>query len=92
MPRDYDPHEDEALPPGDELDPEGPQECDLTGDEDETDTVSCPSCGREIAELAEQCPHCGEWVEAGAGEPKRAPWVLLTALVALAVFIVWFLL
>lgn len=92
MPGEYDPHEDDALPPGDELDAEGPQECDLTDEADETDTVPCPRCGHEIADLADQCPHCGEWVAAGAGAPARAPWVLITicaVLVGLALLWLW---
>ncbi len=48
-------------------DPDGPQACDLEGqsDEDETETAPCPKCGREIAEDADQCPGCGEWVVRG---------------------------
>ncbi|MBA3311704.1 MAG: hypothetical protein M3552_04605 [Planctomycetota bacterium] len=30
---------------------------------DETEVVSCPACGADVYEDAEQCPDCGEWIE-----------------------------
>ncbi|MCA9100245.1 MAG: zinc-ribbon domain-containing protein, partial [Planctomycetales bacterium] len=29
-------------------------------DDDVVETVACPSCGAEIYEDAERCPHCGD--------------------------------
>lgn len=31
-------------------------------DSDEPDVITCPSCGAEVYEDAEQCPSCGEWI------------------------------
>ena len=33
-------------------------------DGDETETVSCPSCGADVYEDAPACPVCGEYVTA----------------------------
>lgn len=30
--------------------------------DDETQVVTCPACGAEVYEDAEQCPVCGEWI------------------------------
>ena len=43
-------------------DPDGPQACDLTGQDDETETVACPSCGESVPEFADRCHHCGDWI------------------------------
>lgn len=42
--------------------------------------VECPSCGREISEEAEWCPHCREYV-ALATAPARKPWWMILGLV-----------
>lgn len=73
----------------DELDAEGPQEADLTPDDAETDVVNCPNCGRAVAEFAERCPHCGDWIVAGGGVTRGKPWIVVAALAALAGFVVW---
>ncbi len=42
------------------------------GDEDDlgrSETVTCPSCGADVYEDAEQCPSCGEWITS-----FRSPW------------------
>lgn len=88
MPRqdpDFDEHEWEAD------DPEGPQERDLVDDDEGTETVPCPSCRREIAEFAERCPHCGDWVTPGAGPARRPAWFWFALAAALAVMILWIL-
>ncbi|MBU0616831.1 MAG: hypothetical protein KKI02_03865 [Planctomycetes bacterium] len=73
-------------------DPEGPQECDLegSGDGDEYDVVPCSHCGREISELAQQCPHCGDWIMPdGAAGSKRKPVLVAIAILLLIVFLLW---
>lgn len=51
-------------------DDEGPQECDLADDDDDDPTVPCSNCRREVSELAERCPYCGEWLVAGPAAPR----------------------
>jgi len=71
-------------------DPDAPQECDLGNDDDETPTVPCPSCGRPVAEIADRCPHCGDWiVSVGKGGPRWPRWVIVAALLALVGFALW---
>jgi hypothetical protein len=77
-----------------EEDPEGPQERDLAGeDEDETPTVPCPSCGVAIPDFADKCPYCGDWVVQGSGAPShRRGWIVVVAIllvIALAAVYVW---
>lgn len=71
----------------DEEDRDLPQEGDLADDEMGGDVVPCPSCGREVYEDAERCPHCGDWITPRAGGPL--PWVwVVAALLALAGMVV----
>jgi hypothetical protein len=32
-------------------------------DDDDSSVVTCPNCGVDVYEDAEQCPSCGEWIE-----------------------------
>ena len=60
-------------------------------DDGETLTFPCPNCRAEIYEDAEQCPHCGEYVEGRstsavwAGRPGW--WILLGGLGIVATII-----
>ena len=63
-------------------DPDGPQPCDLH-DQDQTDTEPCPSCGRQIADLAERCPYCGDWVVRGERSPASNRSLFFAAIVIL---------
>jgi len=81
--------EDETLE-----DPEGPQVCDLTDEESaETPTLPCPRCGEDVAELADRCPYCGEWIIPG-GEQRaaRRGWVfMIVAGLLVAALLYWLL-
>jgi DNA-directed RNA polymerase subunit RPC12/RpoP len=68
-----------------EDDPEGPQERDLVGEDDEdTPTVPCPSCGAEILDFVDKCPHCGDWIVQRSGTPShRRGWVVLVVILLL---------
>ncbi|MHC4091924.1 MAG: hypothetical protein ACYSVY_16940 [Planctomycetota bacterium] len=83
-----DPHDDELF---DER--EGPQACDLNGDDrDEYDLIRCPGCGRDISELAERCPHCGDWViRDTATGVTRKPLVIAIAILLLVLLLLWIL-
>lgn len=62
---------------------------DAAADDDEP-TVPCPYCRREILEDAPRCPYCERYISAEdhAG-PGRPAWVVVTALICLAVAIWW---
>ena len=67
---------------------EGPDSVDLDDDEDDL-LDPCPRCKRAVYHDAEQCPHCGHYLNV---EDETAPrthpaWVIVTATVCLAVFI-----
>ncbi len=80
-------------------DPDAPQERDLdkgtgndsVGGDDNADTPTepCPSCGREVADTADKCPYCGDWIVPGAGGARRTPWFTLIVCLALAIVLAW---
>jgi hypothetical protein len=67
-------------------DPEDPAAADQDA-HDDPETVGCPFCGREISELADVCPHCGNFVHGedapGRGKPLWVIVVVAALLVAM---------
>ena len=59
-------------------------------DPDELDLVTCPACGEEIYEEAEQCPECGHYMVRGSNSPLRtAPnWYVAIALLGIVAVII----
>ncbi|MEM8734248.1 MAG: hypothetical protein AAGG44_08500 [Planctomycetota bacterium] len=56
-------------------------------DDDETSTVPCPFCKREIYEEAIRCPYCDQYVEGlSSPKPSQPTWVLWTAVLLLVLF------
>ncbi|WP_169976931.1 zinc-ribbon domain-containing protein [Tautonia rosea] len=43
-------------------------------DDDESAVLPCPSCGAEVYEDAEQCPHCGEFIVRRLRVWEGRPW------------------
>ena len=64
-------------------DREWPDPQDCTPEDAEPDEVPCPNCQNLIYEEAEQCPHCGEWVDRPSFS-RGAVWGVLAVLVILA--------
>lgn len=62
-------------------------------DDDAEPTVPCPYCRREILEDTPRCPYCERYIstEDGAGSAlsSRPTWVIVTALVCLAMALAW---
>ncbi len=80
---DRDAYGDPADDADDEENRDDPQQRDWD-DDDETPTVPCPACRQPVADVADRCPHCGEWIIAGAGdEPRRHPWFVIAVVCAL---------
>lgn len=77
-------HDDE----NDEFD-EGPGEHDAhLMDEESENTLTCPSCGKEVWAEADQCPECGNWFanEVWSNAEGQLPaWVVILIIVLLVV-------
>lgn len=59
-------------------------------DEDDTsETVTCPECGQEVYEDAEQCPTCGNYFLADTNplHGRSAAWLILGLLGVAAVIV-----
>jgi hypothetical protein len=77
-----------------EEDPDAPQERDLTDDdEDETPTVPCPHCRREVPDFADRCPYCGDWiVQSSCAPARRRVWfIVIVLIVVLLILAIWIL-
>lgn len=71
-------------------DREGPQECDVESDSDDLAVVPCPACRRDVSELADRCPHCGDWIvqDAAAGSARK-PLLIVIAILLLIALLLW---
>jgi len=58
-------------------------------DDPESETLPCPSCGSAMFEDSPRCPTCGNYVAAADSSPRRPLWVMVTALVCLALAVWW---
>jgi hypothetical protein len=52
-------------------------------DDDSVDLLPCPHCRRPMPELADKCPHCGDWVIPGHTPGTFPRWIVITALLLL---------
>jgi len=90
----YPDERDEFESSWDDDDGNAPQARDLEAPgEDETPTVPCPSCGRDIPDFADRCPYCGDWVVQTSGPPARHNlWFVLVASVAILLIVLFWVL
>ncbi len=59
----------------DDIDDEAPDEDDLDdiADDDVSETLPCPACGRPVYEDAVQCPLCGNYIHHASAVLARPP-------------------
>ena len=61
--------------------------------DDHPEVLPCPSCGAEVYEETQRCPHCGEWIMPLATSARRKSrwWIIaaVLALIAIMAFAVW---
>jgi len=60
-------------------------------DTDDSDpTLPCPACGAAMFEDSPRCPSCGEYVTPGGSTVASRPaWILITAVLCLAIALWW---
>jgi hypothetical protein len=66
---------------------------DEDGLDDEEETAPCPECGRPVYAVTDKCPACGYWFSAtdrrAMHSSERKPgWLMITAWVVLALFLI----
>lgn len=57
-------------------------------DDEDYDTVECPSCSASVYEDAEQCPVCGEYIHSASLRSLKPKWFVGIAIV-LVVAMLW---
>ena len=74
-------------------DDDGPEDWandDASEDIDESETVACPNCGRQVYEDAAYCPHCDHDFADPDANPQRKPlWIILGSLACMYAFYRW---
>lgn len=54
-------------------------------DDGEVETVACPSCGVDVYEEAQQCPHCGQYIDASTlALAGRSWWFIALGIAGIA--------
>jgi uncharacterized paraquat-inducible protein A len=60
--------------------------------DDESETVPCPSCGKDVYEDAAYCPHCdADLTETAERSPRKPWWIILGSLACMYAFYRWIL-
>jgi hypothetical protein len=64
---------------------------DWTDDpDDDSATLPCPRCGRDVYDDAPYCPHCdADLAEAECNSPRKPLWIILGTLACLLIFLSW---
>jgi hypothetical protein len=55
----------------------------------EPEVLPCPSCGQDVYEESERCPHCGDWVMplAASACTRSSVWIIAAILALIAILI-----
>jgi hypothetical protein len=59
------------------------------GDDDESVTIPCPYCRRQIHEDAERCPYCEQYISAEDSPALGKPWWIVLGVVLCLVILLW---
>lgn len=74
----------------DSVDEDATDDDPLERDQDSSeslDVLPCPSCGQDVSELAEWCPHCQSAISSDESRrPRRSRWIVVTALLLMLAF------
>jgi hypothetical protein len=84
-----DEHDDEDEPREDWEDPDQSDQ----DDHDDPEQLPCPFCRKPVAEIADICPHCGNFMFSEDAPAERKPvwkWVVVILLVLLLAGVIYF--
>jgi len=73
-------------------DRELPDESDMDGDDQFSETEPCPFCKQPIHEEVEICHHCGGFIDRQDPSVGRVPWITIGVIVCLIITIMLWLL
>ncbi len=74
-------------------DPDEDPEDWADSDSDESETIACPNCGRQVYEDAAYCPHCDhDFADLEANPPRKPLWIIIGALACMYAFYRWIML
>jgi uncharacterized paraquat-inducible protein A len=59
------------------------------GNDDQVEMVDCPNCRRSVYEESERCPHCGHYITEEDPRTSYPLWVVITAVICLALALGW---
>jgi hypothetical protein len=63
---------------------------DSYGDDEESETIPCPYCKRQIHEDAVRCPHCENYLSQEDAPLRRKPWwIIVGVLLCFVIFYLW---
>jgi RNA polymerase subunit RPABC4/transcription elongation factor Spt4 len=68
---------------------EYPDERDTEGGADSVDLAVCPYCRKMIAEQAEVCPHCGNYITREETAEAISWWMWAAVIVLVLAVVVW---
>jgi hypothetical protein len=61
---------------------------DVNDDDEDNVTISCPYCGAEMYDDAEQCPHCGQYISSEDAPREGKPaWLIVVILLCIAMML-----
>ena len=67
---------------------EEPDESDRDNGDDSA-TVPCPYCRKEVYEAAEVCPHCRNYLSSEDAPPNHRRWLVTGVVLCLLVVLIW---
>jgi uncharacterized OB-fold protein len=72
----------------DDPDSSGEFETDRSENEDASETVPCPECGRLLYKEAQRCPHCASYVSLDDSGNRKSGWLVAGIILCLIIILI----